>query len=177
MHMWHHVTNHLIISNDKDLNSENRINYTSMTGRMQDRSGREAAARLPQAVIDHIAVAPLPLKEIERVSMTPSISDEEVRLEHQNVLMARSLLSTGLAVDQLITDQLAAEASRTNICTAGELNDARLGYSHYFLRELITLLDEACLSLESPILRRMLDVVGAVLSTGPRWSEDSDTDV
>jgi hypothetical protein len=25
MHMWHHVTNHLIISNDKDTNSENRI--------------------------------------------------------------------------------------------------------------------------------------------------------
>jgi hypothetical protein len=25
MHMWHYVTNHLIISNDKDSNSENRI--------------------------------------------------------------------------------------------------------------------------------------------------------
>jgi hypothetical protein len=25
MHMWHHVTNHLIISNDKGSNSENRI--------------------------------------------------------------------------------------------------------------------------------------------------------
>jgi hypothetical protein len=25
MHMWHHVTHHLIISNDKDSNSENRI--------------------------------------------------------------------------------------------------------------------------------------------------------
>jgi hypothetical protein len=35
MHMWHHVTNHLIISNDKDSNSENRINYTSVTHRIQ----------------------------------------------------------------------------------------------------------------------------------------------
>jgi hypothetical protein len=25
MHMWHHVTNHLIISNDKDSDLENRI--------------------------------------------------------------------------------------------------------------------------------------------------------
>jgi hypothetical protein len=25
MHMWRHVTNHLIIFNDKDSNSENRI--------------------------------------------------------------------------------------------------------------------------------------------------------
>jgi hypothetical protein len=31
MHMWHHVTNHLIISNNKDSNSENRINYASVT--------------------------------------------------------------------------------------------------------------------------------------------------
>jgi hypothetical protein len=31
MHMRHHVTNHLIISNDKDSNSENRINYASVT--------------------------------------------------------------------------------------------------------------------------------------------------
>jgi hypothetical protein len=33
MHMWHHVTNHLIISNDKDSNSENRIKL-----RVRDRS-------------------------------------------------------------------------------------------------------------------------------------------
>jgi hypothetical protein len=31
MHMWHHVTNHLITFNDKDSNSENQINYTSVT--------------------------------------------------------------------------------------------------------------------------------------------------
>jgi hypothetical protein len=34
MHMWHHVTNHLIISNDKDFNSENRIKL-----RVRDRYG------------------------------------------------------------------------------------------------------------------------------------------
>jgi hypothetical protein len=33
MHMWHHVTNHLIISNDKDSNSENQIKL-----RIRDRS-------------------------------------------------------------------------------------------------------------------------------------------
>jgi hypothetical protein len=31
MHMWHHVTNHLITSNDKDSNSETNENYVSMT--------------------------------------------------------------------------------------------------------------------------------------------------
>jgi hypothetical protein len=29
--MWHHVTNHLIISNDKDSNSEMNENYMSVT--------------------------------------------------------------------------------------------------------------------------------------------------
>jgi hypothetical protein len=144
---------------------------------MQDKAGHEAAARALQVLIDHISTTPITLREVEWVSLTPSIPDEEVRLDRQNVLVARSLLSMGLAVDQLISDQLVAEANRTNICTAGELNDARLGYSHYFLREPLTLLDEACISVESPVLQRMLDVVGAVLSTGPRWSEDSDKDV
>jgi hypothetical protein len=31
MHMWHHVTNHLIISNDKDSNSENQIKLHTVT--------------------------------------------------------------------------------------------------------------------------------------------------
>jgi hypothetical protein len=37
MHMWHHVTNHLITSNDKDSNSENRIKL-----RVRDREVAEA---------------------------------------------------------------------------------------------------------------------------------------
>jgi hypothetical protein len=42
MHMWHHVTNHLIISNDKNSNSENRIKlrvrntYTLVSDNAQD---------------------------------------------------------------------------------------------------------------------------------------------
>jgi hypothetical protein len=35
MHMWHHVTNHLIISTDNDSNSENRIKL-----RVRDRHDR-----------------------------------------------------------------------------------------------------------------------------------------
>jgi hypothetical protein len=167
-------------SSHSSFHSSDRISVPDMGpiargGKMQDKVGREAAAQ--RALIEQVATTPLPHGEVERTSLTPSLADEEVRLDQQNVLVTRSLLSTGLAVDQLVTDQMAAEAARTNICTAGELNDAWLGYSHYFLREPITLLDEACVLVGSPILRRMLDVVGAVLSTGPRWSEDSDTDV
>jgi hypothetical protein len=42
MHMWHHVTNHLIISNDKDSNSENRIKL-----RVRDRSRKGGYPRGP----------------------------------------------------------------------------------------------------------------------------------
>jgi hypothetical protein len=42
MHMWHHVTNHLIISNDKDSNSENRIKLRVRDNIvMQELMGRE----------------------------------------------------------------------------------------------------------------------------------------
>jgi hypothetical protein len=42
MHMWHHVTNHLIISNDKDSNSENRIKL-----RVRDTDQLGSFARFP----------------------------------------------------------------------------------------------------------------------------------
>jgi hypothetical protein len=42
MHMWHHVTNHLIISNDKDSNSENRIKL-----RIRDTDQLGSFARFP----------------------------------------------------------------------------------------------------------------------------------
>jgi hypothetical protein len=151
-------------------------------GHMQDKAGREAVARLKEwgtdPIVAHIADTEITIPQPDRdLSPSLSISDDQALLDHQNMMVSRALLSTGLAVDQLIDDQLAAEANRTAICTVGELNDARLGYSHYFLREPVTLLDEACMSIESPALQRMLDVVGAVLSTGPRWSADSDKDV
>jgi hypothetical protein len=50
MHMWHHVTNHLITSNDKDSNSENRIKLRVRDNNCEDngqvdlcpRPGKEA---------------------------------------------------------------------------------------------------------------------------------------
>jgi hypothetical protein len=46
MHMWCHVTNHLIISNDKDINSENRIKL-----RVRDTCVRKAWIRDLTAVV------------------------------------------------------------------------------------------------------------------------------
>jgi hypothetical protein len=43
MHMWHHVTNHLIISNDKDSNSENRIKLRVRDSHVDVNIGRKDA--------------------------------------------------------------------------------------------------------------------------------------
>jgi hypothetical protein len=173
-----------ITPTSSSLHSSDQISVPDMGpiargGCMQDKAGREATARerklnsdlLAKHITDTALLIPFPDRDL-----TPPLSmlDDQVNLDHQNVMVSRSLLMVGLAVDQLVDNQLAAEANRTAICTVGELNDARLGYSHYFLREPITLLDEACMSIESPVLRCMLDVVGDVLSTGPHWSADLD---
>jgi hypothetical protein len=56
MHMWHHVTNHLIITNDKDFNSENQI-------KLRVRDSLHKAVTLLHRLIDwakHLAAHTLP---------------------------------------------------------------------------------------------------------------------
>jgi hypothetical protein len=48
MHMWHHVTNHLIISTDKDSNSENRIKL-----RVRDTEGPERDGKAGDGGVSH----------------------------------------------------------------------------------------------------------------------------
>jgi hypothetical protein len=81
-------------------------------GRMQDKSGCKAATcannQVGEAIAAHIANTLLPLPEpIRDLSPSPSATELQDLLDHQNMLVSRSLLLTGLAVDQLITDQLA----------------------------------------------------------------------
>jgi hypothetical protein len=52
MHMWHHVTNHLIISTDKDSNSENRIKLRVRDKRQP--TGRGDCGRQPCVLTHHI---------------------------------------------------------------------------------------------------------------------------
>jgi hypothetical protein len=51
MHMWHHVTNHLITSNDKNSNSENRIKL-----RVRDTGG---SAKRSCYLLHHFILYPL----------------------------------------------------------------------------------------------------------------------
>jgi hypothetical protein len=58
-----------------------------------------------------------------------------------------------------------------------ELNRVREGFSHYFLREPLALLEDPSVPIESEHLRRMADIVGAVLSGGPRTMAEGEMDV
>jgi hypothetical protein len=65
----------------------------------------------------------LPVTQSDR-DLSPALSTmmEQALLDQQNVMVSRSLLMVGLAVDQLVNDQLAAEANQMAICMVGELN-------------------------------------------------------
>jgi hypothetical protein len=125
-----------------------------------------------------LAALPSLLEDNQR-ELSPSCNpDANMEAQgHSNVTVTRALLMEGLEVDRLVTEQLAVEAQRTALCTAGELNEVWLGYLHYSLNEPLWFLDKTCMSTESPTLCCMLDVVRVVLSMGPCTSQDVDMDV
>jgi hypothetical protein len=58
-----------------------------------------------------------------------------------------------------------------------ELSSIRLGYAHYFLDSPITLVDDPSVPVESEFLRKMADIVGAVLCGGPCDTKESEGDI
>jgi hypothetical protein len=73
-------------------------------------------------------------------------------------------------------DNAHEEAITTLQGATDELNSIRMGFSHYFLRDLIALVEDPSVPIESPYLRRMADIVGAVLCGGPCTTTESDVD-
>jgi hypothetical protein len=58
-----------------------------------------------------------------------------------------------------------------------ELNQVRLGFSHYYLRDPIHLIEDPSVPIESNYLRRMADIIGAVLCGGPCATTEGEEDV
>jgi hypothetical protein len=71
MHMWHHVTNHLIVSNDKDSNSENRIKL-----RVRDTSRPILGISQLQRHVIYETI------ETSATSALPAISSSELLIVH-----------------------------------------------------------------------------------------------
>jgi hypothetical protein len=73
-------------------------------------------------------------------------------------------------------DNAHEEASTTLQGATDELNSVRLGFSHYFLRDPISLVEDPSIPVESVYLRKMADIVGAVLCGGPCNTNESEED-
>jgi hypothetical protein len=58
-----------------------------------------------------------------------------------------------------------------------ELSSVRMGFAHYFLDSPITLVEDPSVPVESEILRKMADIVGAVLCGGPCDTKESEGDI
>jgi hypothetical protein len=58
-----------------------------------------------------------------------------------------------------------------------ELSSVRMGFAHYFLRDKLALVEDPSVPIESEYLRKMADIVGAVLCGGPCDTSESEEDV
>jgi hypothetical protein len=69
------------------------------------------------------------------------------------------------------------EAITTLQGATDELNSVCLGFSHYYLRDQLELLDDPSVLVDGHYLRKMADIVAAVLSGGPRSTKEGEEDV
>jgi hypothetical protein len=92
-------------------------------------------------------------------------------------LFATTDLSDGSVFTYANLDNAHEEARATLQGATDELNMVKLGFSHYFLRDPIHLIEDPSIPIKSNYLRRMADIVGAVLCGGPCSTEESDEDV
>jgi hypothetical protein len=86
-------------------------------------------------------------------------------------------LSDGKVFTYANMDTAHEEAATTLQDATDELSDLRVGFAHYFLRDLLSLVEDPSVPVESEYLRKMADVVGAVLCGGPCSTSESDGDV
>jgi hypothetical protein len=111
-------------------------------------------------------------------SMTP---DRELSEVARAIPALQQLATTAVGDKEVFNEAFMrtaqAEAEGAFQAITDELNRVREGFSHYFLREPLTLLEDPAVPIESEHLRRMADIVGAVLSGGPRTIAEGESDV
>jgi hypothetical protein len=86
-------------------------------------------------------------------------------------------LSDGKVFTYANMDSAHEEATTTLQDATDELSDLRVGFAHYFLRDPLSLVEDPSVPVESDYLRKMADIVGAVLCGGPSTTSESDGDV
>jgi hypothetical protein len=90
---------------------------------------------------------------------------------------ATTNLNDGSVFTYANMDTACEEATTTLHDSTEELNNVRLGFAHYYLDSPITLVDDPSVPVESEFLRKMADIVGAVLCGGPSDTSESEGDI
>jgi hypothetical protein len=112
---------------------------------------------------------------------TKSLSPEQADGAKTTNSVLRKFATTDLTDGQVFTydnmDMAHEEAVATIQGATDELSAARLGFAHYYLRDPLSMVVDPSVPVESEYLRKMADVVGAVLCGGPCSTEESDGDV
>jgi hypothetical protein len=86
-------------------------------------------------------------------------------------------LSDGSVFTYANMDTAHKEAVTTLQGATDKLNSVGMGFAHYFLRDPLALVEDPSVPVESDYLRKMADIVGAVLCGGPCATSESDEDV
>jgi hypothetical protein len=86
-------------------------------------------------------------------------------------------LSDGTVFTYANMDAAHEEAIASIQGTTEELSSVRLGFAHYYLRDPLSMVEDPSVPVESEYLRRMADIVGAILCGGPCSKEESTEDV
>jgi hypothetical protein len=90
---------------------------------------------------------------------------------------AKADLSDGKVFTYANMDAAHEEAISTLQDATDELSDLRVGFAHYFLRDPLSLVEDPSVPVESEYLRKMADLVGAVLCGGPSATSEAEGDV
>jgi hypothetical protein len=69
------------------------------------------------------------------------------------------------------------EAETTLAGAEDDLDSVRVGFAHYYLRDQLELLDDPSVPVDRQYLRKMAEIVAAVLSGGPRSTKEGEDDV
>jgi hypothetical protein len=112
---------------------------------------------------------------------TRALSAEPADSAKATNAVLRKFATTDLSDGSVFTydnmDTAHEEAVATIQGATDELSAARLGFAHYYLRDPLAMVVDPSVPVESEYLRKMADVVGAVLCGGPCATEDSEGDV
>jgi hypothetical protein len=149
-------------------------------------SARRGGKMSTRKVTDELETAsPAVLARVRYLNVVPARdtrSSESVidDLPAANALLrkfATADLTDGKVFTYANMDNAHEEAITTLQGATDELSSVRMGFAHYFLRDPLALVEDPSIPVESEYLRKMADVVGAVLCGGPCSTEESSEDV